>query len=145
MSIIIAFSGFFIAYMMYIKKAWNPGWWVTTFSGWYHWLQNKYFFDHFYVKIIIQKILLGMNNILAWLDMGIYDKYAIDGWASVNRFAYRVSNWFDNKVIDTIGVDGTGASVRLFNVVLRTVQSGKIQLYIMILVLVLASYIWTLI
>ncbi len=145
LSIFIAFFGFFIAYMMYLKKAWNPGWWVTTFSKWYRALQNKYFFDDLYVKVLIQKVLLRLNNLLAFIDMGIYDKYAVDGWAAVNRFAYRVSNWFDSKVVDTIGVDGTGASVKLFNVVLRTFQNGKIQFYVMIFIFVLVSYIWTLI
>lgn len=145
LSVIIAFTGWFIAFMMYIRKAWNPGWWVTTFSGWYRALQNKYYFDNFYIKVLIQKVLLGVNNFLAWIDMGIYDRYIIDGTEAVNRFAYRVSNWFDNKIVDTVGVDGTGASVRFFNVVLRTIQSGKVQVYIMIFVLVLTSYIWTLI
>ncbi|MBT7611514.1 MAG: NADH-quinone oxidoreductase subunit L [Bacteriovoracaceae bacterium] len=145
MSIIIAFFGFFIAYMMYIKKAWSPGWWSSKLSPWYRALQSKYFFDDLYIKVIIQKGLLGMNNFLAWIDMGIYDRYIVDGTEVINRFAYRVSNWFDNKIVDTVGVDGTGASVRLFNVVLRTIQSGKIQFYFMILVVVLVSYIWTLV
>jgi NADH-quinone oxidoreductase subunit L len=145
LSIFIAFFGFFTAYMMYIKKAWNPGWWVSTFAPWYRALQGKYFFDDLYIKVIIQKVLLGLNNFLAWIDMGIYDRYIVDGTAAVNRLAYRVSNWFDNKIVDTAGVDGTGASVRLFNVVLRTLQSGKIQFYFMIFILVLVSYIWTLV
>ena len=143
-SIIIAFSGVFIAFMMYIRKSWNPGWWVNTFSAWYRALQNKYYFDDFYIKGVIQKGLLPLNNFLAWIDMGIYDKYAIDGWEKVNRCAFTVSKWFDNIFVDTIAVDGTGASVRAFNVILRTLQSGKIQFYIIMIVLVLSGYIWSL-
>jgi len=41
-------------------------------------------------------------------------------------------------------VDGTGASVNFMNAILRWVQSGKIQLYFIVLIVVLASYIWTL-
>jgi NADH-quinone oxidoreductase subunit L len=88
--------------------------------------------------------MLPFNNLLAKFDMDFYDKYVVDGWEVVNRYAFNISRWFDNYVIDSAMVDGTGASVRLMNVVLRTVQSGKVQMYFVILVVVLASYVWTL-
>ena len=140
-SIIIAFSGVFIAFMMYIRKSWNPGWWVTTFSGWYRAMQNKYYMDDLYIKGVIQKGLIPLNNFLAWLDMGIYDRFIVDGWATVNRGLYTFSKWFDDLWVDTVAVDGTGASVRLFNVVLRTLQSGKIQFYFIMIIVVLAGYV----
>ena len=76
--------------------------------------------------------------------MEVHDKYFVDGWATVNRYAYNISRWFDNNIIDSGMVDGTGASVRLMNVVLRTVQSGRVQLYFVVLIVVLGSYVWTL-
>lgn len=144
MSIIIAFSGVFLAFLMYIKRSVNPGWWVSTFSGWYKALKNKYYFDDFYIGGVIQKAFLPFNNLLAAFDMGIYDRYAIDGWAAINRQFWKASRWFDDLIVDTVAVDGTGASVRLFNLVLRTVQSGKIQFYFMVIVFVLAGYVWKL-
>jgi NADH-quinone oxidoreductase subunit L len=95
------------------------------------------------VDVIIKKGLLAFNRALAWFDMGIYDRFAVDGWAAVNRWLFKASKWFDNVVVDAIGVDGTGVAVNLFNLVLRIVQSGKIQFYFVMLVVVLASYIWT--
>ncbi len=142
-SIFIAFMGIFLAYSMYVKRSIYPGWWTSTFSGWTRALKNKYYFDDLYVKKIIQGLLLPFNNLLAWFDMGIYDKYAVDGWEAVNRFAFNVSRWFDNNIIDSGMVDGTGASVNLMNAILRWIQSGKIQLYFVVLIVVLASYIWT--
>jgi NADH-quinone oxidoreductase subunit L len=144
MSIIIAFSGIFLAYSMYIKKSVNPGWWTSAFAGWTKALKNKYYFDDLYVGKIIQKGLLPFNDLLSRFDMGFFDKYAIDGWATVNRWAFTISKWFDNTIIDSGMVDGTGASVRMMNVVLRTVQSGKIQMYFIVIVVVLAGYVWTL-
>jgi NADH-quinone oxidoreductase subunit L len=76
--------------------------------------------------------------------MGVYDRFAVDGWAKVNRWAFKASKWFDNVIVDAIGVDGTGVAVNLFNLVLRIIQSGKIQFYFVVLVTVLASYIWSL-
>ena len=144
LSIIIAFAGIFLAYSMYVKKSVNPDWWAQTFAGWRRALKNKYYFDDLYIGQVIQKGLLPFNNLLAKFDSGIFDKYVVDGTAVLNRWAYTVSRWFDNNVIDSGMVDGTGASVRLMNVVLRTIQSGKIQLYFIVLIVVLASYVLTL-
>ncbi|MFA6237233.1 MAG: NADH-quinone oxidoreductase subunit L [Bacteriovorax sp.] len=141
-SIIIALSGIFLAFSMYVKKSVNPDWWANAFPGWRRALQNKYYFDELYINKIIQKGMIPFNDALSWFDMGVFDRYAVDGWAAVNRFLYNIARWFDNTVIDAGMVDGTGASVRLMNVVLRTVQSGKIQLYFVVLIVVLASYIW---
>lgn len=141
MSIVIAFSGLFLAFLMYVKKSLNPGWWVKTFAGWYRALQNRYYFDDFYIKGLIQRALLPVNNSLAKFDMGVFDRYAIDGWEAINRALYRAAKWFDNLWIDSVMVDGTGASVRFFNVLLRTVQTGKIQFYFLIIIFVLAGYI----
>lgn len=141
-SIIIAFTGVFIAFLMYITGSIKPL--ASKFSGYTTTLKNRYYFDSFYVDIIIKKGLLAMNRALAWFDMGIYDRYAVDGAAAVNRFLFRIAKWFDNVVIDAIGVDGTGVAVNLFNLVLRIVQSGKLQFYFIMLVMVVASYIWTL-
>lgn len=141
MSIVIAFSGVFIAFLMYIRKSVKPL--AASFPGITTTLQNKYYFDNFYVDVLIKKGLLGLNRFLAWIDMGIYDRYVVDGTAVVNRVLFKASKWFDNVVVDAVGVDGTGVAVNLFNLVLRIVQSGKIQFYFIMLVMVLASYIWT--
>lgn len=144
MSIIIALSGIFLAYLMYIKKTVNPGWWTSTFAGWTKALKNKYYFDDLYVGKIIQKGLLPFNTLLAKFDWDIYDHLVIDGAAVINRWAYNIARWFDNTIIDSGMVDGTGLSVRGMNFVLRQVQSGKIQMYFVVIVIVLAGYIWTL-
>lgn len=144
MSIIIAFTGVFIAFMMYIRRSFDPGWWVGTFSGWYKALKNKYYFDDFYIGGLIKKGLLPMNNLLAAFDMGVYDRFAVDGWEVINRQFWKAARWFDDLVVDTVAVDGTGASVRLFNLILRTIQSGKIQFYFLVIVFVLAGYAWKL-
>lgn len=141
-SIIIAFAGVFLAWLMYIKKSVKP--WALKFPGYTKVLKNKYGFDDFYIEVLIKKGLLNLNKGLSWFDMGVYDRFAVDGWAAVNRWLFKASKWFDNVVVDAIGVDGTGVAVNLFNLVLRIVQSGKIQFYFIMLIVVLASYVWTL-
>ena len=141
-SIIIALSGIFLAFLMYGKGVIKPL--APKFPGYVRTLQNRYYFDKLYEDIIIKKGLLGLNRFLAWIDMGLYDRYAVDGWAKVNRVIFKMAKWFDNVVIDAVGVDGAGVAVNLFNLVLRIVQSGKIQFYFIMLIVVLGSYIWTL-
>jgi NADH-quinone oxidoreductase subunit L len=141
LSVLIVIIGVGLAYMMYIKKSFSPGWWVQTFSRWYKALQNKYYFDDLYIGGLIKKVLLPFNNLLARFDMGFYDRFAIDGWQYVLAFFYKISGWFDNVIVDSVAVDGTGASVRLFNVVLRTIQNGKIQFYVLVVIFVLCGYI----
>jgi NADH-quinone oxidoreductase subunit L len=144
LSIIIAFSGVGLAYLTYIAKKMDPSIWMNRFTNWYDALKNKYYMDWFYQEVLINKVLLPMNRAIAFFDMGIYDRYAVDGVEKVNRVLFTGAKWFDNLVIDTSLVDGSGASVKLMNVILRTIQSGRIQFYFIIIVVVLASYIWTL-
>lgn len=144
LSILIAFAGIFLAYLMFVKKTVNPGWWADTFAGWRRTLQNTYYFDELYIGKIIQKGMLPFNNMLAKFDSNYFDKYVVDGTAVLNRWLYTISRWFDNTVVDAGMVDGTGASVRLMNVILRSLQSGRIQLYFVVLIVVLASYVLTL-
>ena len=144
LSILIAFSGVFLAARMYLWKKNNPAWWVNSFAKWYRALQNKYYFDKFYIKGVIQGMLLPLNNLLAAFDMGVYDRYAVDGWESINRFFYKISAWIDDNLVDQLGVDGTGFSVRAFNTALRLVQTGKIQFYFIVLFVILIGYIFSL-
>lgn len=79
LSIIIAFTGVFIAFLMYIKHAIKPL--ASRFPNLTRTLQNKYYFDELYIGVVIQKGLVPFNRFLAWFDSGIYDRYAVDGWA----------------------------------------------------------------
>ncbi|MCB9094732.1 MAG: NADH-quinone oxidoreductase subunit L [Halobacteriovoraceae bacterium] len=140
-SIIIVACSIFFAFLMYIRRSIDPARFVNMFSVWVKALKNKYYFDHLYIDVIIQKGLLKFNNALAWFDMGIYDRFAIDGWEAVSRVGYKSSNWFDRIVVDKIGVDGTAVATNIFNIVLRLIQSGKIQTYFIVLIFMLVTFV----
>ncbi len=138
-SIIIAFLGIFFAYLMYISKGLNPAKWESAFSCWNKALKERYYFDHFYEKILIGKGLHGFNNALAWFDLNVYDRYVIDGWEIIAKKIYLGLSWFDMKIVDAI-VDLSGTIIRFFNVTLRTMQTGRIQFYFVVLFLALSGY-----
>jgi NADH-quinone oxidoreductase subunit L len=140
-SVVIVFFSILLAFLIYIRKSVDPGKFVNAFGGWVRTLKEKYYFDYFYIDILIGKGLLPFNNALAWFDMGVYDRYAVDGWEKVSTVLYKVSSWFDNNIVDSVGVDGWGKATKFFNVILRLVQSGKIQTYFIVLVFVLMSFV----
>ncbi len=136
-SVIIVFFSILLAFLMYIKNSIDPGKFVRMFSGWVTALKNKYYFDEIYIDVIIQKGLLKFNNLLAFIDMGLYDRYAIDGWEKVNRMLYRASRWFDDNIVDNT-VDAFGVLAKTGHAVLRGLQSGLIQIYFIVLIIALA-------
>lgn len=140
-SCFIALAGLILAFLLYIRKNISVQSWSKNRRGIFCILENKYYFDYIYNNWLIQRILFPIERFLAWVDMGIYDRYAVDGWQKVCEKFYTVSKWFDNIIVDKIAVDGSGASVRFFNVILRAVQSGKIQFYFIVLILVIGGYI----
>ena len=143
-SVLLVGLGLLLAFASYLSHYLNPNWWINKFSTLYCILQNKYYMDDFYLKGVIGKALLPFNRLLSFIDMKIYDRFLVDGWQWVVRLCFTIARRFDNIVVDKVAVDGMGTSVHFFNVVLRAIQSGKIQFYFAVIFLVLIGYIWVL-
>ncbi len=133
-SVVIVIFSILLAFAMYIFGWMNPNFFYNKLGFWVKAIKNKYFFDWFYVDIVIKKGLLRLNRFLSWFDSGIYDRYAIDGWATINRYIFKASHWFDRVVVDSIAVDGTAVGTQIFSLVTKSIQSGYIQKYIIALV-----------
>ncbi len=131
--IIVAFS-ILLAFGMYIFGWISPSFFYDKLSFWVKAIKNKYFMDWLYIDVFIKKGLLKLNNFLSWFDSGIYDRYAIDGWAKVNKVIFKASHWFDRVVVDSVAVDGTAVGTEIFSLVTKSVQSGYIQKYLIALV-----------
>ncbi|MDA8792231.1 NADH-quinone oxidoreductase subunit L [Bacteriovoracaceae bacterium] len=132
LSIFLAIGSIIASYLVYVRGITDPNKWANTFAPVYRTLVNKYYFDDFYLGVVIQKGLLGFNKFLSWFDMGVYDRIFIDGWAKVNFFFVRLAGWFDDKVIDSL-VDLNGIIVKIFNVIFRKLQTGRIQWYLVVM------------
>jgi len=143
-SIILAFSGILLAFLMYLRKSLDPSNWVNFFPRWTKALKERYYFDYLYQEILIKKVLLRLNYYLAKFDLDVFDRIAIDGWQNVSRCLYRAHRVFDEYFIDRLAVDGSGKSIRLFNMFLRYAQTGKVQIYFLIFLVVLISYLFKL-
>jgi len=133
-SVIIVICSILLAFGMYVFGWISPGLFYNKMGPWVKAIKNKYYFDWFYIDVLIKKGLLRLNRFLSWFDSGIYDRYAIDGWATVNRYIFKASHWFDRVVVDSIAVDGTAVGTQIFSLVTKSIQSGYIQKYIIALV-----------
>lgn len=136
LSIVLALVGIFFSYLVYgshkisadrLNKMWP--------SFVHRILDNTYYFDFFYIKIVIQKIFLPFAGLMAKTDDKIIDRIAVDGWKDVTMASQKSAGIFDDVVVDGMLVDGVGAGVpTLFGSSLRVLQNGRIQRYLLVAV-----------
>ena len=144
-SIGVAAFGILLAWAMYIKKALSAETWSSRAGLLYTLSFNKYYFDENYNKYIYQPTFRLANKV-AWIDWELYDKYFINGFGRLTDWTSRVTGKFDFDGIDQILVDGTGRIANLFGRTFKTVQTGKLQNYVLyvtagvIIIMVIQSF-----
>ena len=144
-SIGVAAFGILLAWAMYIKKALSAETWSSRAGLLYTLSFNKYYFDENYNKYIYQPTFRLANKV-AWIDWELYDKYFINGFGRLIDWASRVTGKFDFDGIDQILVDGTGRIANLLGRTFKTVQTGKLQNYVLyvtagvIIIMVIQSF-----
>ena len=106
-SVVVAFTGIFIAYILYIRNTQIPHNLVKRFPFVYKLLFNKYYVDEIYNATFVNSTIKG------------------------SEFIY---NHFDLKVIDG-AVNGTAASAGFFGRILSYFQTGLIKDYVLIFLL----------
>ena len=129
-SIGVAALGIFLSWFTYIKKGLSAEAWSRRAGFLYDWSLNKYYFDENYDRFIYQPSL-RLSKKVAWIDWELYDKYFINGFGRLTSWASKVTGKFDFDVIDQLLVDGTGRIAALFGRQLKTVQTGKLQNYVL--------------
>jgi NADH-quinone oxidoreductase subunit L len=132
LSLIIAGLGIFIAFMIYQFKIFNADNIAKQFGKLYTGSLNKWYFDEIYHYTAISGTV-GLAKVSA-----IFDNKIIDGLvnlsASITRgFGYFIGH-FDNIVIDGL-VNLTANVTLVFGAVFRKVQTGRIQSYIVMVLL----------
>ena len=144
-SIGVAAFGILLAWAMYIKKTLSAETWSSRAGLLYTLSFNKYYFDENYDKYIYHPTLRLANKV-AWIDWELYDKYFINGFGRLTDWASRITGKFDFDGIDQILVDGTGRIANLLGRTFKTVQTGKLQNYVLyvtagvIIIMVIQSF-----
>jgi NADH-quinone oxidoreductase subunit L len=101
-SVLFAFTGGILAYVMYVSKPYLPDKITTSLNGLYELVLNKYYVDEIYAKIFVKPLVDGSTKIL---------------WQGVDR-----------KVIDDT-VNNAADGARHVSDEVRQMQSGNVRSY----------------
>lgn len=92
---------------------------------------NKWYFDEFYNSVFVGGTL-ALSNFLRWFDNTIIDGI-VNGSAAITRIVSSISGKFDNGVVDGL-VNFTAIFSGFVGLLIRKVQTGKVQTYIVLVI-----------
>ncbi|MBN2383192.1 NADH-quinone oxidoreductase subunit L [bacterium] len=137
-SVLIALGGSYLSYYLYSHRRELIDCFVASFSTLHRWVYNKYYVDELYELVFVQGVKRLMR-ILAWFDLHI-----VDGLVD---FCGRATVWISaiSGSVDYHGVDGavrgiSDQTIRL-GALVKLVQSGRVQYYLMIALGVFVAFI----
>ncbi len=130
-SVAVAASGFFLAYLIYYKGRVAAERFSSVAGGLFYRLSyNKYYVDEIYQFLFVDGTLL-LARIGAWIDRTIID-FIVDGSARTTAFISWLNGLFDNHVVDWLVnkiADTTFEAGDKF----RKVQTGNINSYLYVI------------
>lgn len=132
-SLIVAGLGIVVAFGVYKKKMIDVEALAKKMKPLYLFLLNKWYFDEIYEKWIVVPFVLLTTRIMAWFDRYIIDG-AVDGAAKITVLTSWLSGLFDKYVVDGL-VNLTAYTTGFFGLIFRKFQTGRVQTYIVFVVL----------
>jgi len=129
-STLIALLGIGTAYLFYIlNNKILPQTIRNRFTFLYDLLSNKYYIDEIYSAVFIKPVI-GLSRLASRFDLGIIDG-AVNMSAAAVVALSRVKAWIDRNIVDG-AVNMTAWVIGLSSSVLRRIQTGYIQTYLLI-------------
>jgi NADH-quinone oxidoreductase subunit L len=105
-------------------------------------LKNKYYVDEFYGAAFVCPTG-RLAEALAWFDFYILDRIFVDGFGWAATLWSQIQSWIDDHLVDGL-VDGSGWSVQGAGALLRRVQNGFVQNYLLVVTMALVVLLVTL-
>jgi NADH-quinone oxidoreductase subunit L len=137
-STIMAVGGIALAYAMYIRGWISADKIATRFAPLHKVLYNKYYFDEIY-DVILLKPTMAMGRLMWKFDGGIIDG-AVNGTGWLTMKVSAAKQWFDQWVVDG-AVNGSGWLIRSLGNSLRYLQNGRMQFYVLFMVVMAIVFI----
>ncbi len=136
-SITMVLLGMCLALVFYVFKIIDPEKTARAIRPLYLFSLNKWYWDEIYEATFIKGSMV-LARMLSWFDTNVVDGI-VNGVATlVRKFAF-VNDGFDRHVVDGM-VNFTAFTVNTTGAVLRKLQTGKVQTYVVMLMLVLFGY-----
>jgi NADH-quinone oxidoreductase subunit L len=136
-------AGLFVSYLIYGRagRGWQAhdqvdpleaGMQRARLGGVYNAMRRKFYFDELYNATFV-RFSLWLSRASAWFDRTIIDG-VVNGVGRFGRWVADVSARFDRSIIDGI-VNGIGSLASRAGGVLRLVQTGQAQSYLLVALL----------
>jgi NADH-quinone oxidoreductase subunit L len=129
-SVAVAFTGIFLAYLMYYARRIQPETFSELAGGApYRVLLNKYYVDELYDLVFVRGTL-ALCNAAAWFDRNVIDGI-VNGAAVVVRGISQVGGLIDKYIVDG-AVNGVADVTWAIGRRARAVQTGAITSYLFV-------------
>jgi NADH-quinone oxidoreductase subunit L len=130
LSTLLATLGIAVAYLLYIlNRNLLPQRIRQNFTPLYNLVYNKYYVDEIYAFLFIRPTI-RLAKLAFKFDLGVIDG-TVNGVAKLTVILSKIAAWIDRYVVDG-AVNMTAKIVEIFSLVLRRMQTGYIQTYLLI-------------
>ena len=136
-SSIMVVLGISLAFIVYVFRIIDPEKTAQLIRPLYLFSLNKWYWDEIYQATFIKGSVV-ISKMLSWFDAKVVDGIVNGVALIVKNFAF-ANNSFDKYVVDGL-VNFTAFSVNTTGAVLRKLQTGKVQTYVVMLLLVVFGY-----
>jgi len=136
MALAIAGAGIWLAYQFYRTKRIAPELVAARWPRFYDLLLHKYYVDELYDALIVNRVK-DLGTWLGVFDARVIDGVGVDGTGWLMRYASKVSMWWDKWVIDGL-LNLVAKLTQLFSYPVRLLQTGKFSNYAMLILVGLA-------
>jgi NADH-quinone oxidoreductase subunit L len=136
-SSIMVLLGISLAFVVYVFNIIDPEKTAIAIRPLYLFSLNKWYWDEIYDATVIKGSML-IANILSWFDTHIVDGI-VNGVATLVRNFALLNDAFDRNVVDGM-VNFTAFTINTTGAMLRKLQTGKVQTYIVMLLLAVFGY-----
>ena len=131
-SLVVALGGLYVGWMTY-RSVNSPA--EDQFQ--IPLLKNKYYFDEFYDRVFVKPAYWFAENVVyKFLDQGVIDGILHIFGPLTDRIGSTIRNYFDLPVINRFFGDGSAEVTYRAGNRLRVVQTGRIQQYLMLALVV---------
>jgi len=136
LSLSIAGAGIWLAYQFYRTKRIAPELVAAKWPRFYDLLLHKYYVDELYDAVIVNRVK-DLGTWLGVFDAKVIDGVGVDGTGWLMRYASKVSMWWDKWVIDGL-LNLVAKLTQLFSYPVRLLQTGLFSNYAMLILVGLA-------
>ncbi|HEV2196412.1 MAG TPA: NADH-quinone oxidoreductase subunit L [Candidatus Acidoferrum sp.] len=135
-SVAVAIAGLWLAYEFYRTKRFAPELVARRMGGFYKVLFHKYYVDEIYDALFVNRTK-DLGTALGQFDAKVIDGVGVDGTGWLARFGSTLSMWWDKWIID--GLLNFGAKLtQLLSFPIRFLQTGTFSSYALLILVGLA-------